>query len=138
MTYAKDLVSGRSTSTSTATRERSADSAEQVRDLRVGVMRLARRLRLERDDSDLTFTQLAALATLERLGDTTIGELAAAENVKPPSMTRTINTLVDMELVTRRPPRVGRTPGGRGTHRRRRPGARLATATGARRGWRRT
>jgi DNA-binding MarR family transcriptional regulator len=103
MTYAKDLVSGRSSSTSTATRERSPDSAEQVRDLRVGVMRLARRLRLERDDSDLTFTQLAALATLERLGDTTIGELAAAENVKPPSMTRTINTLVDMELVTRRP-----------------------------------
>ena len=83
MTYAKDLVSGRST----PTRERAAD-AEQVRDLRVGVMRLARRLRLERDDSDLTFTHLAALATLERLGDTTIGELATAENVKPPSMTR--------------------------------------------------
>jgi DNA-binding MarR family transcriptional regulator len=99
MTYAKDLVSGRSIST----RERPAEAAEQVRDLRVGVMRLARRLRLERGDSDLTFTQLAALATLERLGDTTIGELAAAENVKPPSMTRTINTLVDMELVTRRP-----------------------------------
>ncbi len=74
-----------------------------MRDLRVGVMRLARRLRLERSDNDLTFTQLAALGTLERLGDTTIGELALAENVKPPSMTRTINCLVDLGLVTRRP-----------------------------------
>ena len=101
-------------------------------------MRLARRLRLERGDSDLTFTQLAALATLERLGDTTIGELAAAENVKPPSMTRTVNTLVDMELVTRRPHEsdgrqvvVGLTAAAVA-------GARRATATGATRGWRRT
>jgi DNA-binding MarR family transcriptional regulator len=74
-----------------------------VRDLRVGVMRLARRLRLERSDNALTFTQLAALGTLERLGDLTIGELAAAENVKPPSMTRTVNNLVELDLVTRRP-----------------------------------
>jgi DNA-binding MarR family transcriptional regulator len=79
------------------------DTAERVRDLRVGVMRLARRLRLERADNDLTFTHLAALSTLERLGDITLGELAAAENVKPPSMTRTVNCLVELGLVTRRP-----------------------------------
>ena len=32
--------------------------------LRIGVMRLARRLRVERDGDDLTLTQLAVLGTL--------------------------------------------------------------------------
>ena len=41
-------------------------------------MRLARRLRLERDGNDLTFNQLAALGTLRRHGPLTIGELAGA------------------------------------------------------------
>jgi DNA-binding MarR family transcriptional regulator len=74
---------------------------ELVAGLRVGVMRLSRRLRLERSGSDLTLTQLSALGTLSRYGDLTIGELATLENVKPPSMTRTINCLQDLGLVTR-------------------------------------
>ena len=69
--------------------------------LRVGVMRLARRLRNERSGSDLTLTHLSALGTLDRYGDLTIGELAAIENDKPPSMTRTINCLQEAGLVTR-------------------------------------
>ena len=36
--------------------------------LRISAMRLARRLRLERDGDDLTFNQMAALGTLNRLG----------------------------------------------------------------------
>jgi len=72
-----------------------------VAGLRVGVMRLARRLRNERSGSDLSLTHLSALGTLERYGNLTIGELAAIENVKPPSMTRTINCLQDAGLVTR-------------------------------------
>jgi len=71
--------------------------------LRLGVMRLARRLRVERNTDDLTFNQLAALGTLRRHGALPIGEIAAHENVKPPSMTRTIACLEEAGLVTRRP-----------------------------------
>jgi DNA-binding MarR family transcriptional regulator len=71
--------------------------------LRLGVMRLARRLRVERDGNDLTFNQLAALGTLLRHGAMPVGEMAAHENVKPPSMTRTVAALEDAGLVTRRP-----------------------------------
>jgi DNA-binding MarR family transcriptional regulator len=74
---------------------------ELVAALRVGVMRLARRLRNERSGSDLTLTQLSALGTLDRYGKLTLGELAAIENVKPPSMTRTVNCLQEAGLVTR-------------------------------------
>jgi DNA-binding MarR family transcriptional regulator len=70
--------------------------------LRVSVMRLARRLRNERDaEDDLTPTQLAVLFTLARNGPATIGELAAEEKVQPPSMTRTVGCLTDKELVRR-------------------------------------
>ena len=80
--------------------ERDADTAAA---LRLGVMRLARRLRVERDGNDLTFNQLAALGTLRRHGPLTVGEMAAHENVKPPSMTRTVAALEEAGLVTRRP-----------------------------------
>jgi len=66
-------------------------------------MRLARRLRLERGSDDLTLSQLAVLGTLERHGESTVGELAHLERVTPPSMTRIVNSLVDAELVVRRP-----------------------------------
>jgi DNA-binding MarR family transcriptional regulator len=72
--------------------------------LRVSVMRLSRRLRSERDPSEeLTPNQLAVLGTLARCGSLTIGELAAVEKVQPPSMTRTVNALADMNLITRDP-----------------------------------
>lgn len=77
------------------------DDEELVSGLRIGVMRLARRLRHARGGDDLTLTQLSALGTLHRLGAQTIGELASADNVKPPSMTRTINCLEDVGLVSR-------------------------------------
>lgn len=70
--------------------------------LRLGSMRLARRLRLERGSDDLTLSQLAVLGSLERHGSSTIGELATIERVKPPSMTRIVNSLVDAGLVVRR------------------------------------
>jgi 1-acyl-sn-glycerol-3-phosphate acyltransferase len=64
---------------------------------------LARRLRVERDGDDLTFNQLAALGTLLRHGPMPVGEMAGHENVKPPSMTRTVAALEEAGLVTRRP-----------------------------------
>ena len=76
--------------------------------LRISVSRLARRLRVERTvpglaEPDLSETQLAALAALDRHGSMTPGELAAHEKVQPPSMTRVISALVDSQLVRREP-----------------------------------
>jgi DNA-binding MarR family transcriptional regulator len=70
--------------------------------LRISVMRLARRLRLERSGDDRTLNQLAVLGTLDRRGPLTVGELAATEKVKPPSMTRTVACLEEAGLATRR------------------------------------
>ena len=66
-------------------------------------MRRARRLRAERGDHGLTLTQLAVLATLSRHGQMSPSDLASHERVQPPSMTRTINGLVDLGLVERSP-----------------------------------
>lgn len=71
--------------------------------LRVSVMRLARRLRYEREDTSLTLNQLSAMGTLARLGPITLGELAAAERIQPPSMTRIVSALEARGLVTREP-----------------------------------
>ena len=72
--------------------------------LRVSVMRLSRRLRNERDASyDLSASQLAVLGTLWRQGAMSIGDLAAAEKVQPPSMTRIVTCLVDKGLLRRDP-----------------------------------
>ena len=69
--------------------------------LRLSVMRLARRLRSMRADTSLTLSQLSALATLDRHGPLTPGELAAHEKVQPPSMTRLLAVLESADLVTR-------------------------------------
>ena len=75
--------------------------------LRISVTRLARRLRAERRseglEPDLSDTQLAALAALERHSAMTPGELADHEKVQPPSMTRVITVLEDRGLVMRAP-----------------------------------
>lgn len=72
-------------------------------DLRLAVMRLARRLRQQRADHRLSFNQMSVLSTLDRHGAMTAGELAAYEQVQPPSMTKTIGCLLDAGLVTRTP-----------------------------------
>ncbi|MGH3470693.1 MAG: MarR family winged helix-turn-helix transcriptional regulator [Nocardioidaceae bacterium] len=72
--------------------------------LRSSVMRLSRRLRSERDPADdFTASQLAVLGHLHRDGRLTLGELAAAEKVQPPSMTRIVNALHERGLVRRSP-----------------------------------
>lgn len=71
-------------------------------ELRLAVMRLARRLRRERAASDdRSLTQLATLSTLELHGEMTLKELAAYERVQPPSMTKIVACLEDEGLVTR-------------------------------------
>jgi DNA-binding MarR family transcriptional regulator len=76
---------------------------ELASELRVGLMRLTRRLRAERPDEGLTLTQLAVLGTLDRHGAMSSGELAEHEKVRPPSMSRTVASLEELELVTRLP-----------------------------------
>jgi DNA-binding MarR family transcriptional regulator len=73
--------------------------------LRISVARLSRRLRSERDPDNelLPVGQLSVLGTLFRKGPSTIGQLAAEERVQPPSVTRTVNCLVDGGYVVRRP-----------------------------------
>ena len=73
-------------------------------ELRVGVMRLRRRLAAERHpDNDLSLGQMAVLGPLLRHGEQTVGELARLEHVQPPSMTRTVTCLESDGLVVRRP-----------------------------------
>ena len=72
-------------------------------ELRFSVARLTRRLRSERDPSNpLSVAALSALGVLFREGEMTIGSLAAHERVQPPSMTRTVNCLVEEGYVARR------------------------------------
>jgi DNA-binding MarR family transcriptional regulator len=89
----------------TATQTRS--DAGLATALRISVTRLARRLRAERmapgREPELSGTQLAALAALERRTAMTPGELAEHERVQPPSMTRVIAALEDRGLVARAP-----------------------------------
>lgn len=72
--------------------------------LRVSMARLTRRLRTEDvDDLGVSPGQLGVLGVLLREGERTIGQLAAAERVQPPSMTRTVSCLEEQELVERAP-----------------------------------
>jgi len=82
--------------------------ADLAHDLRLAVMRLARRLRSQRADHGLGLGQLAALATLERLGPMTPGALAGHEQVRPPSMTKTLAALLEGGYVERTPDPVDR------------------------------
>lgn len=68
--------------------------------LRMVVARLSRRLRQEANEG-ATPSQLAALATTERYGPITLGELAGIERVRPPTMTRIVAGLEEAALVRR-------------------------------------
>lgn len=75
--------------------------AELASLLRPSLLRLTRLIRNQRVDMSVTLTQLSALATLRKHGPMSAGELAAAERVQPPSMTKVIALLEDRKLVTR-------------------------------------
>ena len=76
------------------------DTTELASRLRLGVTRLARKLRREAEPG-ITQSQLSGLATIERHGPMTIGELSGAEQVQPPTMTKIAAALVDAGLVAR-------------------------------------
>jgi DNA-binding MarR family transcriptional regulator len=70
--------------------------------LRLAVTRLARRLRRQADLPGVSPTQVSALATIERAGPITLGELAAREGVQPPTITAAVGRLEEQDLVHRR------------------------------------
>lgn len=70
-------------------------------DLRIAIMRLSRRMRLERAGDDVTDGQLSVLFVLWKEGTQTLSSLSEHERVTPPSMNRTVNALVEKALVTR-------------------------------------
>lgn len=73
-------------------------------ELRLSVVRLRRRLIGERDPAnDLSIGSMSVLGCLYRRGPLQIGELAAHERVRPPSMTRTVTALESDGYVERRP-----------------------------------
>jgi DNA-binding MarR family transcriptional regulator len=87
--------------------------------LRVGVIRLYRRLRLQ-SLAGISPAQASALGSVNRLGTPTLGELAAVEQVQPPTMTRLAAQMEEAGLLVRladdadrRMVRVKVTPAGR-------------------------
>jgi DNA-binding MarR family transcriptional regulator len=79
----------------------SADRTSDAERLRHSVNRLARLMR-HQDDGDLGATSTAALATVRKRGPVTLGELAACEQVSPPTMTKVVEKLESRGFVTRR------------------------------------
>lgn len=67
----------------------------------MSTFRLARRLRLENADSELSDTQFGVLAVLNRFGPHTLSVLADRERVSAPSMNRTVNFLQDRGYLRR-------------------------------------
>jgi DNA-binding MarR family transcriptional regulator len=83
-----------------ATRTTIAELASQ---LRPALLRLTRLVRFQRVDMSITLTQLSALGALAKHGPMSAGELAAAERVQPPSMTKVIANLEEHGFVRREP-----------------------------------
>ena len=97
---------GSRTATATKVAERS-DPVELAGRLRLSVTRLARILR-HQDAGSLAPTLSAALATVDREGPLTLGDLALREHVAPPSTTKAVDKLEAMGFVERRQDGVDR------------------------------
>ncbi|HEU0012240.1 MAG TPA: MarR family transcriptional regulator [Longimicrobium sp.] len=78
------------------------DLAERLADrLHSASIHLLRRVRRQDDAAGLSAPHLSALSVLVFAGPRTLGELAAAEQVRPPSMTRVVQNLEREGLVER-------------------------------------
>src|SRR3954451_24634481 len=77
-----------------------ASAPELAADLRLVIGRLARSLR-QIDDGGLTPSQLSALSSIDALGSVRLGDLAAAERVTSPTLTKIVANLEAAGLVQR-------------------------------------
>lgn len=66
-------------------------------------MHLLRQVRVRDTESALTSARLSALSTLVRQGPLSVGELAAAEQVTAPTMSRLVTALERESYVSREP-----------------------------------
>ncbi len=71
--------------------------------LHSAAIQLLRRLRREDEATGLTAPRLSVLSVVVFAGPRTLGELAAAEQVRPPTMTRLVAALERQRLVRRIP-----------------------------------
>lgn len=97
--------------------ENSQNLADQIHS---AAIHLLRKLRREDAHSGLNAPRLSALSVIVFAGPVTLGDLAAAEQVRPPTMTRIVDALAEQRLVTRsksaqdgRSTHVAATPAGR-------------------------
>jgi DNA-binding MarR family transcriptional regulator len=74
-----------------------------VLDLTQSIGLLVRRVRAAAASQELSLTETAVMARLDREGPATIAELARAESVKPQSMGATVAALEEMGMVQRKP-----------------------------------
>jgi DNA-binding MarR family transcriptional regulator len=79
------------------------ETRETAERLHSAAIRLLRRLRREDAESGLSGPQASALSVLVFGGEMTLGRLAAAEQVRPPTMSRLVKELEAARLVQRRP-----------------------------------
>jgi len=77
----------------------SSQIADQLHSLAI---HLLRKLRREDEGSGLNAPRLSALSVIVFGGPLTLGDLAAAEQVRPPTMTRIVNALEDQGLVLKK------------------------------------
>jgi DNA-binding MarR family transcriptional regulator len=89
--------------TSRTTTSRRVSTTQLAIQLRDGITRVNRRLRQTRPVGDITIAQISALQSLDSAGALTPRELADAERVQPPTMTRIIARLEEKALVQRTP-----------------------------------
>ena len=81
--------------------DRAGSPADVADRLHSAAIHLLRRLRAEDDAAGLTAPQLSALSVIVFRGPVSLGELAVAEQVKPPTITRLIRELERQKLVER-------------------------------------
>src|SRR5580693_10601079 len=81
----------------------SISSEPAVAELSLAIGQLVRRLRMEVNPGELSWSQIATLARLDKAGAMTTADLARSEFVKPQSMGTTLADLEQAGLVQRRP-----------------------------------
>ncbi len=87
----------------TETARTEAARTEAARAVVAGTLHLARRLRFERSPASMSPGRLAILAFLRRHGEASPGEVAAAHQLQPQSVTRMLADMEDAGLIRRFP-----------------------------------
>jgi DNA-binding MarR family transcriptional regulator len=84
-------------------KEISTESQEIAAQIHTIAIHLLRKLRREDESTGLNAQRLSALSVIVFGGPLTLGDLAAAEQVRPPTMTRIVNALEQQGLVQKKP-----------------------------------